>query len=151
MASCSTSADALLKPEPTATQSQQISAIRGRVSWISDLQPSAEVTPFRVELRSLNGEALTTLDQLHPNTNYSLVIKGERPTRYALKTTSGFTVTAPQQGQSLHQLDAATEFVIPIHTDADTSTPLFISLVPVHAQNHTLTKEKPKSFLLPAQ
>lgn len=144
LASCSLSSNALLEPEPVAAQKSN--ANRARISWLSELQPSKETTPFQVEIHSITGEQLTTLAQVRPNSDYTLVIKSEKPSRFTLKTTSGFT--APLQSQSLHRLSAATEFEIPIHTDTELSTPLYVSIVPVHVQGRSFTKEKPKSFLL---
>ncbi len=155
MASCSTAKDTVPQPVPTvasmSTQKEPLSTNNARLNWLGTLQSNSEVTPFYVEVHSISGEHLTTLAQIRPDTDYSLIIKGEKPARYAVKTTSGFTITDASQSQSLYQLGAATELIIPIHTDVNPVLSLFISVVPIHSQGRVLTKEKPKSFLLLAQ
>ena len=155
MASCSTAKDTVPQPVPTvasiSTQKESLSINNARLNWLGTLQSNSEVTPFYVEVHSISGEHLTTLAQIRPDTDYSLIIKGEKPARYAVKTTSGFTITDASQSQSLYQLGAATELIIPIHTDITPTSSLFMSVVPIHSQGRVLIKEKPKSFLLLAQ
>jgi hypothetical protein len=146
LASCSTSKNAQLEPAPTAVQDQKITDNQDRISWLNKLQPSTEVTPFQVEIHSTAGEKLITLTQLQPDSDYTLVIKSETPCRFTLKATSGFT--ALSQSQRMHKLNAATQLNIPIHTDAELPTPPYVSVVPIHTQGNSFTKEKPKSFLL---
>jgi hypothetical protein len=146
LVSCSSSTDTLLAPQVVPTQNQQLATNSARVEWLHDLKPSSDITTFHVEIQSLDGKQFTSLREVQPNSNYLLVIKGDKAVSYTLKTTSGFT--ASLQSQSLHHLKPSQEFSIPIHTDADLTTPLFVSIVPLHTQGESFTKEKPKSFLL---
>jgi hypothetical protein len=107
------------------------------------LTPSKETTKFKVSIQTSEGQALAQGTSLQPNTSYRVLVQGESPARFVLKMAESFEVVqAPPVSEAM-------EAVYLIKTNADIPAQLYLSVVPLHTEQNTLTKGHPVGFLLP--
>lgn len=109
-----------------------------------DHMPASKNAPkFRVSLQGADGQTLAENTPVQPNTVYRVVVEGNAPAQFVLKTGEGFDVVQAPAAAA----DAKVVYVI--KTTADVSPKLYLSVVPIQREQDVPTKGRAVSFLLP--
>ena len=137
-----------VSPSTTATASSIESSLQ-KVS-LTDLK-----TEFTAELQSLNGEKITQMSQLAPNSEYKIILKGVTAFNQVVRKYDGFEFIDHQPANELKSIlsdrkapSFRNTFLI---KPEQMSTPLYISFFPLRTINNSLYKEHAKSFLLASE
>ncbi len=107
------------------------------------LPVSKNAPKFRVSLQGADGQTLAANTPVQPNTTYRVVVEGDAPAQFELKSGEGFDVErAPAAA-------ATAQAVYVIKTTADVSPKLYLSVVPLQREQGVPTKGRAVGFLLP--
>lgn len=145
---------ALLLSACNAQEENEIS-VEGRALYSTDINQIAgtnSTTDFDAKLLELNGQEVTDLSQLKPNTIYDLVAESESPAYFRIKFSDGFTViNAPvamhNSRRAIEAPSTMTKFTI--RTNEDAVSGIYVNIVPLHKNGDDIARERSKNFMFP--
>lgn len=102
------------------------------------------MTPVDVSITNTSGEILNEIDQLHPNTEYNIILKGDGAD--FLRVSSGHIFEVLDK-PTFHE--SKVEFIYRVRTSADFADRILINVVPLHKSGDKFVRERTQVFTLP--